>query len=33
MKDFVLVKGIIVTQRQLSAGTHLFPQTTFLPKC
>lgn len=25
MKDFVLVKGIIVTPRQLSAGTHLLP--------
>lgn len=33
MKDFVLVKGITVTQRQLSAGTHPVPQTTLLPKC
>lgn len=30
MKDFVLVKGITVTQRQLSAGTHLVPQTTLV---
>lgn len=33
MKGFVLVKGITVTQRPLSAGTHLVPQTTLLPKC
>lgn len=31
MKDCVLVKGIIVTQRQLSAGTHLSPRPPFFP--
>lgn len=29
MKDFVLVEGVIVTPRQLSAGTRLYPRRPF----